>query len=98
MEIIHCSFRCPLIFIITINRHESYSHLPLFYTVEEIDVTQFHPKLYSLLSRLKRQSLAVEEYVQTMISTIIENILRGEMFGDVSKYYRISTSWHTTYR
>ena len=44
-SIVH--FGCPLIFIVTINPHERYSPLPLFYAGEEIDVRKFHPKLYS---------------------------------------------------
>ena len=44
-SIIH--FICPLIFI-TINPHERYSSLILFYMVERIDVKKFQLNLYSL--------------------------------------------------
>ena len=55
-----------------------------------IDVKKFQPKLYSLARRLKRtlnNPLAVVEYFHTMISVIIENMLKGGMFGDISHYY-----------
>ena len=86
-SIVH--FGCPLIFI-TINPHERYSPLALFYAGEEIDVKKFLPNSYSLSSRLKRtltNPLAVVEYFHTMISAIIHNMLKGGMFGDASHYY-----------
>ncbi len=86
-SIVH--FGCPLIFI-TINPHERYSPLVLFYVGEEIDVKKCQLNLYSLAWWLKRtlnNPLAVVEYFHTMISAIIENMLKGGMFGDMSHYY-----------
>ena len=57
-----------------------YSPLALLYAGEEIDVKKFQPNLYSLAWRLKRtlnNPLAVVEYFHTMISAIIENMLKG---------------------
>lgn len=82
-------FGCPLIFI-TINPHERYSPLCLFYAGEKIDVKNFHPNLYSLASRLRmtlKNPLAVVEYFHTMVSAIIEHMLKGGMFGDVAHHY-----------
>ena len=44
-SIIH--FGCPIIFL-TINPHERYSPITLFYAGEDIDIRKFQPKLYSL--------------------------------------------------
>ena len=82
-------FGCPLIFI-TINPHERYSPLALLYAGEEIDVKKFHPNMYSLASRLRttlNNPLAVVEYFHTMITAIIEHMLKGGMFGDVAHHF-----------
>ena len=44
-SIIH--FSCPLIYL-TINPHERYSPIALFYASEDIDIHKFQPKWYSL--------------------------------------------------
>src|SRR5438477_8609598 len=44
-SIVH--FGCPIIFL-TINPHERYSPIALFYAGEEIDIHKFLPKCYSL--------------------------------------------------
>ena len=86
-SIVH--FGCPLLFI-TINPHERYSPLALFYAGEEIDLQDFRPKLYSFAKRLHmtlNNPLAVVEYFHTMMTAIIENMLKEGMFGTVSHYY-----------
>lgn len=88
-SIVH--FGCPLLFI-TLNPHERYSPLALFYAGEEIDMKRFQPKCYSLAQRLKRtlhNPLAVVEYFHNMITSIIQNMLKEGMFGDVSHYYAV---------
>jgi len=82
-------FGCPLIFI-TINPHERYSSLALFYAGEKIDVKKYYPNMYSLASRLRtmlNNPLAVVEYFHTMINAIIENMLKGGMFGEVAHHF-----------
>src|SRR6266496_4872400 len=49
-SIVH--FGCPIIFL-TINPHEQYSPIVLFYAGEEIDIHKFQPKWYSLSQQLK---------------------------------------------
>ena len=69
-SIVH--FGCPVIFL-TINPHERYSPVALFYASEEIDIREFQPKWYSLSQRLKRtlnNPLAVFEYFHNMITAI----------------------------
>ena len=86
-SIVH--FSCPIIFL-TINPHERYSPIALFYAGEEIDIHKFLPKCYSLSQRLKRtlnNPLAVVEYFHNMITAIIENVLKEGIFGEVSHYY-----------
>jgi hypothetical protein len=86
-SIVH--FGCPLIFL-TINPHERYSPIALFYAAEEINVREFHPHLYSLAKRLKTtlgSPLAVVEYFHKMITLIIQDVLKEGMFGEVSHYY-----------
>ena len=82
-------FGCPLIFI-TINPHERYSPLALFYAGEKIDVKKYCPKSLSLASRLQvtlDNPLAVVEYFHTMIKAIIDHMLKGGMFGDVAHHF-----------
>ena len=82
-------FGCPLIFI-TINPHERYSPLALFYAGEKIDVKNYCPNTYSLASRLRttlNNLLAVVEYFHTMVQAIIEHMLKGGMFGDVAHHF-----------
>ncbi len=53
-------------------------------------IHRFDPKGYSLAKRLKRalnNPLAVVEYFHNMIKTIIENVLKEGMFGEVAHYY-----------
>ena len=86
-SIVH--FGCPIIYL-TINPHERYSPVALFYAGEDIDVRKFQPKWYSLSQRLKRtlnNPLAVVEYFHNMITAIIENVLKDGIFGDVNHYY-----------
>jgi Helitron helicase-like domain at N-terminus len=86
-SIVH--FGCPAIFL-TINPHERYSPIALFYAGEEIDIRKFQPKWYSLSQRLKRtlnNPLAMIEYFHNMITAIIENVLKQGIFGEVSHYY-----------
>ena len=86
-SIVH--FGCPIIFL-TINPHERYSPIALFYAGEDIDICKFQPKWYSLSQRLKRtlnNLLAVVEYFHNMITAIIENVLKEGIFGDVNHYY-----------
>ena len=86
-SIVH--FGCPVIFL-TINPHERYSPIALFYAGEKIDIKKFQPKMYSLSQRLKktlRDPLAVVEYFHNMITAIIENVLKEGIFGEVSHYY-----------
>jgi Helitron helicase-like domain at N-terminus len=83
-------FGCPLIFI-TINPHERYTPLALFYAGEEINICKFEPKLYSLAQRLKTtlaNPLAIVEYFHlNLITAIIKNILKEGMFGEIAHYY-----------
>src|SRR5947199_9884538 len=61
-SIVH--FDCPLIYL-TINPHERYSPIALFYAGEDIDIHKFQSKSYSLSQRLKRtlnNPLAIVEY------------------------------------
>ena len=86
-SIVH--FGCPLIFL-TINPHERYTPLALFYAGEKIDMKTFDPASYSMASRLKTtldNPLAVVEYFHNMVSTIIDNVLKKGMFGDVAHFY-----------
>src|SRR5204863_2105033 len=67
-SIVH--FGCPIIFL-TINPHEQYSPIALFYASEDIDIRKFQPKWYSLSQRLKRtlnNPLAIIEYFHNMIT------------------------------
>src|SRR5205814_8692666 len=86
-SIVH--FGCPLIFI-TINPHERYTPLALFYAGDEINIRKFEPKLYSLAQRLNTtlaNPLAVVEYFHNLITAIIKNILKEGMFGEIAHYY-----------
>ena len=86
-SIVH--FGCPIIYL-TINPHERYSPIALFYAGEDIDIRKFQPKWYSLSQRLKRtlnNPLAVVKYFHNMITTIIENVLKEGIFGEVNHYY-----------
>ena len=82
-------FGCPIIYL-TINPHERYSPIALFYAGEEIDLRKFQPKRYTLSQRLKKtvnNPLAVVEYFHNMVTAIIENVLKEGIFGDVNHYY-----------
>ena len=86
-SIVH--FGCPLIYL-TINPHERYSPIALFYAGEKIDIHKFQSKRYSLSQRLKttlNNPLAVIEYFHIMITAIIENVLKEGIFGEVNHYY-----------
>jgi len=86
-SIVH--FGCPIIYL-TINPHERYSPIALFYAGEDIDICKFRPKWYSLSQRLKRtlnNPLAMVEYFHNMITAIIKNVLKDGIFGDVNHYY-----------
>jgi hypothetical protein len=86
-SIVH--FGCPLIYL-TINPHERYSPIALFYAGEDIDIHKFQSKSYSLSQRLKRtlnNPLAIVEYFHNMITAIIENVLKEGIFGEVNHYY-----------
>ena len=86
-SIVH--FGCPAIFL-TINPHERYSPIALFYAGEEIDISAFQSKRFSLANRLKtmlHNPLAVVEYFHNMVRAIIENVLKEGIFGEVSHYY-----------
>jgi helitron helicase-like protein len=86
-SIVH--FGCPLIYL-TINPHERYSPIALFYAGEKIDIHKFQSKSYSLSQRLKttlNNPLAVIEYFHIMITAIIENVLKEGIFGEVNHYY-----------
>jgi hypothetical protein len=88
-SIVH--FDCPLIYL-TINPHERYSPITLFYADEDIDIHKFQSKGYSLSKWLKRilnNSLTVVEYFHNMITAIIENVLKEGIFEDVNHYYII---------
>ena len=81
-------FWCPLIFL-TINFHERYIPIALFYAGDNIEIRKFQSKLYSLSLRLKRtlgNPLAVVEYCHIMIIDIIQDILKEGMFGEMSQY------------
>jgi hypothetical protein len=80
---------CPLIFL-TLNPAETHSPIALFYAGEEINVEDFDPHKYSPEERLRRtvsNPLAVVEYFHSMISIIIEKILKGGIFGDLAHHY-----------
>jgi hypothetical protein len=80
---------CPTIFL-TLNPAESHSPIALFYAGEEIDVEHFSPQQYTAERRLERtlnNPLAVVEYFHTMVTTIIEKILKGGVFGDLAHHY-----------
>jgi hypothetical protein len=74
---------CPIIFL-TLNPGERHSPIALFYAGEKIDLESFDPKLYNSEDRLKRMvdnPLAVIEYFHSTITTIIEKVLKGGVFG-----------------
>ena len=83
------SIGCPAIFL-TVNPHERYSPIALFYAGEETDIRKVQPKWYSLSQRFKRtlnNPLAMVEYFHNMITAIIEDVLKQGIFGEVSHCY-----------
>jgi len=70
---------CPIIFL-ALNPAECHSPIALFYAGEKIDLESFDPRLYSSEERLKRMvdnPLAVVEYFHSMVTIIIEKVLKG---------------------
>jgi len=82
-------FGCPLIFL-TINPNERDSAIALLYCGEDINVNEFDPKLYSAGRRLQltlQNPVAVNEYFHSMVTGIIETMVKGGMFGEIAHYY-----------
>ena len=80
---------CPIIFI-TLNPGDLYSPISLYYTEEKIDPKHFLSQWYTSSYRLKmmlRNPLTVVEYFHTLINTIIEQVFKKGMFGDLRHYY-----------
>jgi Helitron helicase-like domain at N-terminus len=80
---------CPIIFL-TLNPAECHSPIALFYTGEKIDLENFDPGLHSSEDRLKRMvdnPLAVVEYFHSMITTIIEKVLKRGVFGERTHHF-----------
>jgi hypothetical protein len=75
---------------VTLNPGERYSPLCLFYAREEIDIQQFYPELWSAATRLQitlNNPLAIVEYFHNTVKTIIDEIFKGGLFGDIIDYY-----------
>ena len=80
---------CPIIFL-TLNPGERHSPIALFYAGEKIDLESFDPELYSSEERLKRMvdnPLAVVEYFHSMVTAIIEKVLKGGVFGELIHHF-----------
>jgi hypothetical protein len=80
---------CPIIFL-TLNPGDLYSPISLYYAGEKINPKDFLPKWYTASYRLKmmlRNPLAVVEYFHTLINTIIEQVFKKGIFGDMRHYY-----------
>jgi Helitron helicase-like domain at N-terminus len=80
---------CPILFL-TINPADLHSPMALFYAGTEINVKDFHPERYDSTMRLKtmlNNPLAVVEYFHTTLTTIIETVLKGGIFGELNHYY-----------
>ena len=80
---------CPIIFV-TLNPGDLHSPISLYYAGEKIDPKQFQPQWYTASYRLKmmlRKPLAVVEYFHTLINTIIEQVFKKGIFGDMHHYY-----------
>ena len=80
---------CPTIFL-TLNPAETHSPIALFYAGEDINVQQFDPLRYSSEHRLQRMMnnpLAVVEYFHSMVTIIIEKILKGGIFGELAHHF-----------
>jgi hypothetical protein len=75
---------------LTLNPGERYSPICLFYAGENIDVKRFYPELWSAAKRLQitmDNPLAVVEYFHNTVKTIIDDIFKGGLFGDIIYYY-----------
>jgi len=82
-------YGCPIIFL-TLNPAESHSPIALFYAGETIDPESFEPRLYSSEDRLRRtidNPLAVVEYFHSMVTTIIEKVLKAGVFGELAHHF-----------
>ena len=80
---------CPIIFL-TLNPAESHSPIALFYAGEKIDPKSFDPRLYSSEDRLRRtidNPLATVEYFHSMVTTIIEKVLKAGVFGELAHHF-----------
>ena len=71
----------------TINPGERHSPIAFYYAGEKIDVERFHPELYSATDRLKTMLRNPVEYFHNMVKTIIEAVLKGDMFGELIHHY-----------
>ena len=82
-------YGCPIIFL-TLNPGERHSPIALFYAGEKINLESFDPDLYSSEDRLKRMvdnPLAVVEYFHSMVTTIIDKVLKGGVFGELIHHF-----------
>jgi hypothetical protein len=80
---------CPIIYM-TLNPGDLHSPLALFYAGEPIDIKSFVPEWLNSTYRVKvleRNPLAVVQYFHNTVNTIIENVLRKGMFGELSHHY-----------
>ena len=82
-------YGCLIIFP-TINPGERHSPIALFYAGEKIDVRSVDPDLYSSEARLRKMldnPLAVVEYFHSMVTTIIQTVLKGGVFGELAHHF-----------
>jgi Helitron helicase-like domain at N-terminus len=82
-------YECPILYV-TINPAERYSPISLFYAGEKIDVKNFSAEFHTYSERLKcmlNNPLPVVEYFHDLVTTIIETVLKGGMFGELNHYY-----------
>ena len=82
-------FGYPIIYI-TINPGDLHSPLPLLYAGVEIDIRDFIPEWFPWADRVKilqKNPLAVVEYFHNTVKAIIEQGVKGGMFGELIHYY-----------
>jgi hypothetical protein len=82
-------YGCPVIFL-TLNPGDNFSPLALFYSGEEIDLTNFEPDHYPYEDRARRlvtNPLAVVEYFHNTIRSIIEGPLKKGLFGELQHHF-----------
>ena len=74
----------------TLNLRDRHSPVTLFYTGEKINVKSFLPKLWIAVTRLRlmiENPLSVVQYFYNTITKIINTMLKGGMFKELTHYY-----------